>query len=256
MLSQFIAIGLACAACSAGAVAAPTVAPPALVATPSPSLPDTAARRAAGLELARVAQPVELLQFGAVRGFAETARLMASQPSELASYEKRFPGFIDTLIERSTPIINKEIERSAPDLWQRMSDIYVADLTDAELQRMIAFFSSLTGKKLMKLTYENMNVEPLVNDMKKGDEVTVQANIDATLAAGASTVAALSSSELAEVARFNLENASVIQKTGPRIMAAVTEWQNGLNSEESAAEVGKLVSQLVIERAEQEGSRR
>lgn len=227
---------------------------PAAVATPptnaQPSVQlDTPARRAAAMKIAQSSQPVELLTFGSIKGFQDGTRASVKQDTMIAEYERRYPGFAEELNRRVAPMLAKVIEQSAPSLWARMSDVYVAEMTDDELVRVGAFFASPTGRKLMRTTYENLDVGPLIQDLNSNGKMTIGAATDATVSASMGAVTKLTDAELGEVMRFQIDNAAAIGKTAPKIMAAVTEWQNEIGQGPHIEQFRKAMTDLATEMA-------
>jgi len=226
--------------------------PPVVVMTPPAAgprapLPDTPARRAAALKLAQSAQTLETLKMGSLRGFAEGLRHVAAQPGSLAEIEKKYPGFTEEMIKRGSPVMAREIERDAPDLWRRMADIYVAELTDDELTRYIAFYSSPTGGKLMRLINENADVDPLIKDLEQTGNMSVNAHEQAVDKAAAASISAMSASELIAVLQFNTENRATNERVAPKVMLAVSEWQKQVDDGPIIKEMGEIMATLVAD---------
>jgi hypothetical protein len=235
-------------------VAAPAfeAAPPVVVMTPPAAaprvpLPDTPARRAAALKLAQSAQTMETLKIGAVRGFAQGLRHVAAGPGGLAEIEKKYPGFTEELIKRGSPAMAREIGRVGPDLWRRMADIYVAELTDDELARYIAFYSSPTGGKLMRLINENADVDPLIKDLEQTGEMSVNEHEHVVDKAAAASIGALSADELIAVLRFNAENKATNERVAPKVMLAVSEWQKQVDDGPISKEIGEMMATLIAD---------
>jgi hypothetical protein len=237
------------------------VAPPPVVSVPAaadasrPALPDTPARRALAMQIARNAQPLDNLKFGAMKGFSDVLRMIAAnEQTELGALEKRYPGTVDALLERVAPLLDKEVEKSAPGLWQAMSGVYVAELNDAEMKRVAAFFDSLTGRKMMRLIYQNADITTLADEVSEGGEVSVRSHVKLVEGAAAATSRSLTAEELAEVARFNADNHVALTRVAPKIMTAVTEWQNDIDGSGLEQQVATILADLLTERAAMEKS--
>jgi hypothetical protein len=247
-------ITIALAAALLAPITASAEAPPVVIMLPPAAasrapLPDTPARRAAALKLAQSAQSIETLKTGSLRGFAEGLRHVAAQPGGLAEIEKKYPGFTEEMIKRGSPAMAREIERVGPDLWRRMADIYVVELTDDELARYIAFYSSPTGGKLMRLINENADIDPLLKDLKQTGEMLVNAHEQAVDKAAAASIGAMSADELIAVLRFNAENKATNERVAPKVMLAVSEWQKQLDDGPISKEMGEIMATLVADMA-------
>lgn len=199
------------------------------------------------MKLAQVAQPLGTLKVGAVRGFAAGLRHVATTESELGEIEKRYPGFTEEAIKRGSPIMEREIVRLAPDLWKRMADIYVVELSDDELAGYIAFYGAPTGSKLMRLINEKADVSRLVNSMGQAGELSAEAHVKAVEGAAAASISSLSAEELVAIMTFNAQNASTNKRVAPKIMAAVTDWQKGIDDGPMSKEIGEVMVALIKE---------
>lgn len=232
-----------------------SLAPPASSATKSEptdaqssALPDTPARRAVALRIAQSAQPVELLKFGTIKGFQDATRIMMKQDAELATLERQYQGFAEELIRRMTPQLADAVVAAVPALWSKMSDVYVAELSDAELAKFDAFMSSPAARKLIRQTYANFDVAPMLQGSGK-ETSTADAAVQATLNATAVAAQQLTDAELVEVARFELENREALMRVTPKIIAALAGWDEQVINAPNIDSRKKVMAELEAEMA-------
>jgi hypothetical protein len=64
----------------------------------------------------------------------------------------------------------------------------------------------------------------------------------------------LTAEELAEVARFNADNHVALTRVAPKIMTAVTEWQNDIDGSGLEQQIARILADLLTGGAAMEKS--
>lgn len=130
------------------------------------------------LALARILNRESLI-LGDARSDAQVLALieqMFSANADLAALEKEHPGVSREMTVALLPIINRSTRERLPQLWERQAALYARTFTAVELDTLIAFYSSPTGQKLIRVMQENMQTEHSLAELKKDGEFNLSAN--------------------------------------------------------------------------------
>jgi hypothetical protein len=193
-------------------------------AVPAPAASRPAASKELALELARLGQPTALLVEGVLKGYDLAAAKEKEHPGEeTIALEKEYPGFLDKLRARGREELIAIMTERAPVLHEKLADVYVANLSDANMRQVISFFQTPTGKKFIR----SMAMSPPGNaaDDLKLTEAEVA---DASKSAAAYSLKQMSADEWVELVKFGTSpagraNRAVNAKVEPVVATVLTE---------------------------------
>jgi len=206
-------------AVSTGAVAAPAAQAP-VRAGPAADRP---ASKLLALELARIGQPRELLVEGVLMGF-DLAAAEQKQDEESLAVEKQFPGFLAALRARGRDELASIMTERAPILHERLAEVYVANLSDADMRAIIAFFQTPTGKKFVRA----MAMSPPASNAADDLDLTEEELADAGKSAAGQAMKQMSGDEWIELVKFGMSpagraNRALTTKVQPVVATVFTE---------------------------------
>ena len=154
---------------------------------------------------------------------------MGENPN-LAPVEKQHPGAIAYVIAAARPVIEKAMNDRAPLLYDRLAQIYATNLTEAELQEMLAFYRSPAGIWLIRQVAQGMDMSALFNramadpDTKVTSGDVVSAQQDAVI----SSFPQMPAEHRAAMMRLATRPAlAKLGRINPLLAAAAAEWANG-----------------------------
>lgn len=198
---------------------------PSYAAPPAPAAVRPAASKDLALELARLGQPTALLVEGVLAGYDLAAAKEQEKPSEeTVALDKQFPGFLDKLRARGRQELIAVMTEHAPVLHERLAEVYVANLSDADMRALIAFFQTPTGKKFIR----SMAMSPPSGNAADDLNLTETEVADASKSATAYTLKQMSADEWVELVKFGTTpagraNRAVNAKTQPVVATVMTE---------------------------------
>lgn len=97
-------------------------------------------------------------------------QLLQATP-ELAELEKKYPGITQDIARAMLPITNRSARERLPQLWERQAALYAASFTLAELDRLIEFYSSTTGVKMIRIMLATNKSKHMVAEAVKSPEL-------------------------------------------------------------------------------------
>lgn len=162
-----IALALACTAPgSATAVnaAAPSAATPALAPAP---IPDNA------LRLSRLLNPSGKLIDVAMRGFdVGVHAALQNNPEDAAIYDRN-PGLLDAIVAAGKPIVRRHVEAAVPVHQRKFAEFYARKFSPAEIEQLLAFYSTPTGKKVIEGMYAGADLGKIAEAVGTKDDRTL-----------------------------------------------------------------------------------
>ena len=207
---------------AAALVAQPSFAAPAV---PVPAAPRPAASKELALEVARHGQPTALLVEGVLKGYDHAAAEEREHPREEAiELEKQFPGFLGKLQARGREELAALMAERAPVLHERLAEVYAANLSDADMRALIAFFETPTGKKFVR----SMALSPPSSNAADDLELTEAEVAAAGKSAAAYSLKQMSGDEWVELVKFGASpagraNRALNAKVQPVVATIMTE---------------------------------
>jgi hypothetical protein len=192
-------------------------------AAPAPAASRLAASKDLALQLARIGQPQELLVEGVLKGY-DLAAEKEKNDEEAIAVEKQFPGFLTKLKERGRQELAAIMAERAPILHERLAEVYIANLSDADMRGMIAFFQTPTGQKFIR----TMALSPPAGNAAEDLKLTEAEVADAGKSAAAYSLKQMSGDEWVELVKFGTSpagraNRGIDAKVGPVVATVMTE---------------------------------
>ena len=223
----------------------------------SPSV-ENPAHRAKAMELAQVIQPTTVVIPAGMAAldtqFVETLRAQ----QDVAALEAEYPGIVEATWKALRPVMQDEMERSMPKLWGLIADIYVRNLTIAQIEAAKAFFSSATGQKFVLLINRNVDVRPMLEDVATDPNVRFDdEDYDQFVSSSAKkTAEQMSPAEVGELSRFlSSPDGLAIQKVIPEMRQLGVSWFNA-DDPEFGARVEKVTMEAMMAYVERQDAKR
>jgi hypothetical protein len=205
-----------------------------------------AAHRGKALALAQTVQSQEIAvdsSMGVIDG--QMVEAMMADP-DVKKLEAAHPGVVRAMWEGAKPIMRQELVNSLPDLWRHLADVYVAHLTDAQIDATTAFFRTPTGHKFLLQMNKRVDVRPMVADATVGDgKIRQQTYESGATNAAVGAMGDMSKAERAEIARFLATDAGrALGATAPDVTRTGLEWMNRTDSVAQAKVGGAMKAAL------------
>ena len=142
------------------------------VAAPAPA--PTAALRADAVALAELVSPHDLFVAQVVQG--ARGALLGTGPAnpDLMATEKLYPGVLEALWKAAEPEFRSYAEALLPAHRASLAGVYQARLTPAEIAAIHVFYSSPTGKKLVREIY-TADLQPVISEVAAWSEADISA---------------------------------------------------------------------------------
>jgi len=212
------------------------------------------ATQAAAMELAVLLHNEEnMISNDDVRAKKFAVELFAADP-ELAQIEEDFPGVTMEIADATIPIANRSMRERLPVLWQRQANIYAANFDIEELNRLITFYDSPTGRKLVTGLRNNIKTENVVRSAKEAGSVAISAEAvqaDKKVAA-LSILGDLNQRDRAALLEFGRDNLSKrLKMISLRIQQNVQAWADE-TTEWEAAETEAAINKIFEKRMAEE----
>lgn len=223
----------------------------AATAQPAPPPAATAAdseRLAKAMELARTVQPRDLLfqQSMAVIDKQALDGLLAED--SVKAMERENPGIVRAMWTAARPILAESVDKSMPDLWDRLSKVYARHFTPAQLDEMLRFFRSPLGQKFLVAMHSSADVRPMLRDvLRPGDgKVSEGSYMQTVTGAALGAAKAMTPAEAAEFERFFATRVGKkMVEAGPDVSRTMLEWTNRPDPEMDAR-----IQQAMLEAAQ------
>ncbi len=219
------------------ALAMPQAAPAGSVAAaPAAESPAAAARRVKAHRLAQLlSSEAMVVDAGDDSYIKMTSDVMLAQP-DVPELERKYPGVVDAMVRASLPIAKRQMHNRLPLLWDRLSDLYLANFTTPELDQAIAFYGSPTGQKMIAQMVARMKPNAIAADLKKDPEagVSVDSFRKDMKATVPGVVGSLTPKEQAALLAFSRTSVfPKIARIGPRSQELVVAWSQEATPEET-----------------------
>lgn len=154
--------------------------------------------------------------------------LMASDP-DITELEVEYPGVGMEMAKATLPIINKYLRQRLPDLHARQSALYRANFSEAELNTLIAFYSSVTGQKMIAVMLEQLKPDAMMEEAKASEDFRISADsalkdISKTVPSIVNALDATDTKALDALMQTGL--LSGLEKIGPQTQQIALDWLN------------------------------
>jgi hypothetical protein len=201
---------------------------PSAAARPAPAAASDAVLAAKALKLAQTVQPLEMVveQSVAVLDDQVVAGLMANP--DIKRLEAENPGIVAAMWSGAKPTISEILVQSVPDLWSALAAVYAKHFTSAQLDEVIGFFESPTGRKFVIGMHRNIDVKPMIRDaVGTRGQLSEKTYTQTVSGAANATAEAMSPAETAEFERFlATPTGKIVAGVGPDVTSAILEWTN------------------------------
>ena len=143
-------------------LAAAALAAPAYAQAPAAASPTAQEPSAEALALAQLIEPggesVSVAVVAAKNGFMK----LLSEDADARSLEEDYPGIYEAAWTAIEPVIRSSVEADTPKLWDKLARLYTARLTPQEIAGLRRFYSTPTGRKLLRTMQENADLMPIM----------------------------------------------------------------------------------------------
>jgi len=225
MIRRFPTFGPVAALAAALLVCSPSRAAP--EPTTAAAAPD-AERLARGLKLAQIVQPRELAVDQSMRTLDRQAVEGLLADPNIKQMESEHPGVVAAMWKASRPILAEALAGSLPDLWNGLARVYAKHLSSTQIDEMIRFFQSPTGRKFLVEMNRNVDSRPMFRDMVRQEgQVGEKSYLETVSGAATAAASAMSPAEMAEIARFaDSPIGKALQGVGSDVTKVILEWSN------------------------------
>ena len=141
-----------------------------LLAVPAPGLaapaiqPPAAAKPVAAkaMELSLVLNPTEAMLDLSMRAFDAGFANGAKNDATAAALFAENPGLMDVMLAAAHPVVRKHMLLGIPAMQKRFAEFYGKSFSDVEMDALLGFYRSPTGKKLIAGMYAGADLASLV----------------------------------------------------------------------------------------------
>lgn len=178
---------------------------------------------------------------------------------QFAELEAAYPGLAQVIAGALKPVMLEAYTEKMPLLWDQLAELYVANLTSAEIGQANAFSTSQVGLRYAEALRQSQNMRPVLDAVRKADGVdkTVEdASRKAQLNAIRQANLALSAAD--RIAIFRFENSvagSKIAKMMPQMQDIVLKWDFYFTDRQKAAFVDARTTAIREFIAKSDGAR-
>jgi hypothetical protein len=124
-----------------------------------------------------VLNPTDKLLDSGMRAFDAGAQIaLKKNPDEAAVYAKN-PGLLEAILAAGRPIARKHLAASIPLNQQRYARLYAENFTPAEIDQLIAFYTTPTGVKVVAALYSGITLENLIERTDDKGELHLTPNM-------------------------------------------------------------------------------
>lgn len=234
-------LGLLLAAASLPALAGQTLA------APQPAEAGQGVSDATAAALARVVAPLEIMVPAELEQARKAILALPTLDEEARQLEQEYPGLYAALWAAVEPEMRRSTEADYPSYWTALEQLYVARLTENEAQAVMTFFKSPTGQKLIRNMYGNFDAAPMLAEMAKSENYTIDEKQmkAATDAAKAKAVEQIGPGDQADLwilmASIDLEKFKAL---GAETQKVTLDWVNKEDAE-GEAKIGKIMEEAM-----------
>jgi hypothetical protein len=152
---------------------------------------------------------------------------------EAKELEAQYPGIHAAMWSASKTELTRQMEADLPNLWSRLENVYMAELTESEIGALTHFYRTPTGQRMIKGLYENVDLTDAVATMAgTADDAKVERAVDeASEAARRKTVAQLQANPADLQALVAVVSVDRMKSVGAKVQQAMSDWFNADDSE-------------------------
>jgi hypothetical protein len=197
------------------------------VATAAPRIatPASPARKALARQLIGYTQPKDLMLESVLRGWEMGA---ADNKEDLARLDELQAGLGARLAERGKTELVAMVDQQFGQMQDRLATLFADNCSEEELNLMIAFYSSPTGRKMVRsIIMSDAGSEAFDDELLTQAEAT-----SANRAASKAAVKSLDGDEWLAAVQFGLSpGGRAVKALAPQVQAISAEWLTGLMTE-------------------------
>lgn len=166
---------------------------------------------------------------------------------ELVEMEKSTPGITLAFARELLPIVDRSSRERLPELHRRQAALYATNFTAAELDTLIAFYSSPTGTKLIAAMQAAIKPKAIIAEASKSEDFkfgaqSVLTDIRATVPDIMKTMDASDKAALTQFAQSGV--APKMRALSPKTQQLAIDWMNEETPWEGA-EMEKAIERVV-----------
>ena len=209
--------------------------PLAMVAVPAAAQAQAPAEmRAKAERLAAILNPVDMAVEAAAKGGDTYFVPTMKRDPNMAALESKHPGIVEAMYKALRPTM-LEIERvNALETQRKFVDLYMAELTETDLDNLIAFYGGPLGQKLIEGMFNPATVGTILNDGLDNGFAEVESDtISKTRASNALGVAMAlgEEAEVAATAFLETPSGKKVLALSPKVQAIAYEVMNSKHPE-------------------------
>ena len=228
--------------------AAALAAAPALAAQPASAPPaaQPGARQAA-TELARLLAPRDTMIPLNMKWAEKSIEDLPKLDAEAGEFEREYPGVHQAMWLAAKDELRAQLESGLPDLWTRLEQLYLAEMTEPEIRALIAFYKTPTGKRLIEGMYGNSDLQPVIESMATSEDgsISEQSVRAATEEAKRKTVTAANIDPKDIMPLVGAMPLAKMRAVGEKVQQVTLEWVNKEDPEQQ-----ERINKLMLEAAE------
>jgi len=228
--------------------AAALAATPVIAAQPAgtPPAAQPGARQAA-TELARLLAPRETMIPLNMKWAEKSIEDLPKLDAEAGEFEREFPGVHQAMWLAAKNELRAQLDSGLPDLWARLEQLYLAEMTETEIRALIAFYKTPTGKRLIEGMYGNSDLQPVIESMAASEDgsISEQSVRAATEEAKRKTVTAANIDPKDIMPLVGAMPLAKMRAVGEKVQQVTLEWVNKEDPEQQ-----ERINKLMLEAAE------
>ncbi|MFM5917713.1 MAG: hypothetical protein ACKOOL_09290 [Novosphingobium sp.] len=227
----------------------PAVAKPAARKAPVAVKSDPAVLKAACDKLAALVTPDSAVPQQADKLIGAMLQTMLDKDAGFKALNNRYPGMTDAIAQRVQPLMLESSRATLPLYRADLSSLYAANMTLAEANAAVAFFSSDDGRALLSSANANIDYKTTVGAITSGGEASTSDLKQDVRSAALQTVAQMTPARKARVgAFFSSPAGQKIIAIGPKKAELDRKWFNyappGLQDRVALATVEAMVDHI------------
>jgi hypothetical protein len=187
---------------------------------------------------------------------AETAHLFSDsgiaqmqQNAAIASLEHRYPGVTKFMFGAARPELERQVVAGLPDLWNRLAQLFAAEMTESEIAQATAYYLSPEGERFKAAMLKNYDFGGEISAAAKAPDAAIDPkDISKGVAAGVpGTLRDLSASDKAALEAFSRTPAfRKIVALNARVLEISAAWGSRADPE-GQARVNKIMEAAVTD---------
>jgi len=153
---------------------------------------------------------------------------LPEQDGDSKTLETAYPGIHRAIWTAAAPELKRQLEADLPQLWARLETLFVAELSEKEINGLLRFYRTPTGQRMIEGIYGNVDLTGAIASMSKSadGEMSEESISLASELAKRKTISGLD----LDAADMRLLLATMpldrLRATGAKVQKATSEWVN------------------------------